>query len=70
MYPNIFREMALHGRMTIEQLSKKVGITPKTMSNKLNNKTQFTLDEMLKIQKEFGGIPLDELFYQSGIVKE
>ena len=23
------------------------------------------LDEMLKIQEEFGGIPLDELFYQS-----
>ena len=62
MYPNIYREMAVHDRMTIEQLSRKLGITAKTLSNKLNNKTQFTLDEMLKIQEIFGGIPLDELF--------
>ena len=62
MFPNIYREMATHGRMSIEQLSKQIDMKPRTMSNKLNGRTQFNLDEMLKIQEVFDGIPLDELF--------
>ena len=61
MYPNIYREMAGHGRMTIKELSSRLNIDPKTLANKLNGKTQFNLDEMLKMQQIFGGISLDDL---------
>jgi len=65
MYPNIYREMASHGRMTMEQLSKELGMNSKTLYNKLNNKTQFNIDEMMKMQTLFDGVPLDELFMRT-----
>lgn len=64
MFPNIYREMAAHDRMTIKQLAAHVGITPTSMSNKLNGRTQFNLSEMSKIQELFGNYTLDELFKQ------
>ena len=65
MFPNIYREMAAHDRMTIKQLAAHVGITPTSMSNKLNGRTQFNLSEMSKIQELFGNYTLDELFKQT-----
>lgn len=63
MFRNIFREMAANNRMTINDLSKELGICSKSLSNKLSRKTDFNLPEMLKIQQIFGGkITLDELF--------
>lgn len=63
MYHNIYREMAVRNRMTITDLSKEVGICAKSMSSKLRRKTAFNIDEMLKIQRVFGGrMTLDELF--------
>lgn len=63
MFQNIFREMAAHNRMNINDLSKELGICSKSLSNKLERRTAFRLDEMLKIQQIFGGkITLDELF--------
>lgn len=65
MFPNIFAAMAANNRMTIKQLGREVGISAKSMSNKLNKRTEFTRSEMLKIQKILGNAPLDELFYES-----
>ena len=62
MYPNIYKALAGHNRMTIRELAARMGISPKSMSNKLNGRTEFTRREMCEIQKVFGGIPLDELF--------
>lgn len=62
MFPVIYREMAVHGRMTIDELSKYLGISAQSLGYKLNGKSQFKLNEMLKIQELFGKIPLDELF--------
>ena len=62
MFPNIYREMAAHNRMTVKQLAEHVGITPESMSNKLSGRRQFKLSEMKKIQTIFGGYPLDDLF--------
>jgi DNA-binding XRE family transcriptional regulator len=56
--------MAAHNRMTIKQLAEHVGITPDSMSNKLNGKTQFKLSEMSSIQALFNSYTLDELFRQ------
>lgn len=62
MFPVIYREMAVHGRMTIDELSKHLGISAQSLSYKLNGKSQFKLNEMMKIQELLGKIPLDELF--------
>lgn len=62
MFNNIFAAMARKDRMTINQLSREVGISPKSMSNKLHGRTEFTRAEMVKIQNVFDGIPLDTLF--------
>ena len=64
MFPNIYREMAAHDRMTIKQLADHVGISPESMSNKLNGRTQFKLSEMSSIQNLFNSYTLDELFIQ------
>lgn len=63
MFVNIRREMAAHNMMSINDLSKELGVCPKSLSNKLSRKTAFNLPEMLKLQQIFGGkITLDELF--------
>ena len=63
MFQTIFREMAARNRMSITDLSKELGMCPKSLSNKLSRKTPFNLPEMIKIQQIFGGkITLDELF--------
>ena len=62
MYPNIYKEMAAHDRMTIKQLAAKLGISPNSLSNKLNGRSDFKLGEMSKMQNLFSGYTLDELF--------
>lgn len=62
MFPRIYAAMAVKNRMTIVQLSNEIGISARSLSNKLNGHTEFTRDEMIKIQKILGGIPLDDLF--------
>lgn len=64
MYPNIYKEMAAHDRMTIKQLAAKLGISPNSLSNKLNGRSDFKLGEMSKMQNLFSGYTLDELFRQ------
>lgn len=62
MFQNICREMAAH-RMTIEQMSRELGICSKALSNKLSGKNEFKHREMLRIQAMIGGgMTLDELF--------
>lgn len=41
-------EMARSG-LTIKKLAEKLGIHPATLSNKINGKTEFTCDEIMKI---------------------
>lgn len=63
MFENIRREMAAHNMMSINDLSKELGICSKALSNKLNGRSEFNRKEMIKIQQIFGGkITLDELF--------
>ena len=64
MYPAIYREMAIHGRMTTKQLAQHLDLSPKTMGKKMSGESEFTIKEMFAIQSLFGGLPLDELFQQ------
>ena len=62
MFRNVVREMAVR-RLSSDKLGKELGISGKTVRNKLENRTKFNIDEMIKIQQLFGGgMTLDELF--------
>ena len=61
MFKNIYGRLG-ELRMPIKELAKRIGVNPKTLSNKLNGKTEFIYSEMLKIQKILGGENLDKLF--------
>lgn len=61
MYPNLYAEMAAHGRMSQKELASKLGISEKTLGEKLRGKTDFRIGEMRNIQMIFNK-PLDYLF--------
>ena len=62
MFPRLISEMAVR-KISINQLSKEMGICSKSLSHKLRGRKEFTRKEMLKIQQIFGGkLTLDELF--------
>lgn len=64
MYDNLRAEMARNG-ITVKQLSQVLGVSLKTASNRLSGKTDFTLNEALKINRElFPKCKLDYLFEQ------
>ena len=50
------------GGVTQKYIAGKIGITENTMSLKMNGRSKFTRDQMVVIQKELGGLPLDQLF--------
>ena len=62
MYPNLRAEFA-RGGFTLEKVSKELGITIGTLSQKLNGKYPLTLNEAKKIKEIIGvDIVLDVLF--------
>jgi transcriptional regulator with XRE-family HTH domain len=61
VYPNLYAEMAAHGRMSQKELASKLGISEKTLGEKLRGKTDFRIGEMRNIQMIFNK-PLDYLF--------
>jgi len=52
MFPNLRAEMARNG-LDGEVVSKVIGCTRKSFSNKLTGKTEFTRIELFRIKKEF-----------------
>jgi len=65
MFPNLKAEMA---RKKIDglTLSVAIGCTPKTFSNKLSGKSEFTRSEIFTIQKEFfPKLSVDYLFSEN-----
>ena len=63
MFPNILVELK---RMHYSQkgLAAYVGMSEKSMSNKLNERSEFTFSEMKRIQTAFPECSLDYLFTQ------
>lgn len=65
MYPVIYSELAKHGRMSVRELARRINLSETALYNKLHGKSAFKINEMFSIQKELGGVPLDELFTQA-----
>lgn len=61
MFPNLNAEMARHG-LKAKELAAALSISERTVSNKLNGKTEFTLSEIKKITALFPNISIDYLF--------
>lgn len=62
MFECLKREM-LTQKISIHQLSEKVGVTEKTLRNKINGITDFTWPEVLKIRNLVAShLHLEELF--------
>lgn len=66
MYPNLLAEMARR-KITAKELAEKLGVTPTTMSWKLNGKSTFTLEEASQIKVILGtDVLIEELFQSEG----
>lgn len=62
MYPNLRAEMARH-KVTAAELAKAVGVTNGTMSQKMNGKFGFSLDEANTIKETLKtDLTIEELF--------
>ncbi|PWJ27949.1 hypothetical protein A8806_110124 [Faecalicatena orotica] len=62
MYRVLKGEMVKNG-ITVRELALKIGITERGLRNKINGKTSFSWDEVLKIKTEaFPDALLEELF--------
>lgn len=64
LFPNLKAEMSRRG-INGTTVSTHMGVTPKTFSNKMIGKREFTLSEMVKIRTLFNGLSLDYLFETS-----
>lgn len=64
MFPNLRAEMARKG-LDNKTLSMGLGVSPKTLSNKLSGKSEFTLSEIVRIKNQyFPNLSLEYLFEQ------
>lgn len=62
MFPNLKAEMARRN-IKVTDLASSIGVTPKTVYNRLSGRTEFTLSEMLTIKRRyFPDLTLDYLF--------
>ena len=66
MYLRLRYEITRKG-FTIEQFAKVIGVSEKTLRNKINGATDFTWMECLMIREKLGtDIQLEELFQKEG----
>lgn len=62
MFNNLIAEIA-RNKLTQNDLAKVLGVTPKTISNKINGKSDFTLTEINAIKNLLpSGLTLEYLF--------
>lgn len=66
MFPNLLTEMK-RKRYSQKGLAEFIGITERSMTKKMNGKTEFTLREMRAVQMAFPECSLDYLFVQYSI---
>jgi antitoxin component HigA of HigAB toxin-antitoxin module len=65
MYPNLKAEMARYGIKT-KDIAEVLGITSKSVTNKINHRTFFKVDEIIKIRNTyFPKISIDDLFSEN-----
>ena len=62
MYRTLKAEM-VRSDISVKQLAIQIGITERSLRNKINGKTEFLWSETLKIRKTVSpGMPLEDLF--------
>jgi len=61
MFKNLRAELARSGLKTID-LANYINVSPKTVRNKLNGVSEFTLSEITKIAELFPGLEISYLF--------
>lgn len=62
MYRNLRAEIVRAG-LTIKEIAMRIGISERSLRNKINGKTEFTLSEAIKIRKIVNkNMSLEELF--------
>lgn len=67
MYYELLGEIARKG-ISKKQLAKEIGMSEKTLFNKLNGKTDFTWSEVKKIKKSLHtNLSLEKLFQNSDL---
>ena len=64
MYRNLMAEIA-RAKISQADIAHKLGITPTTLSLKLNGKSNLTLDECVKIKKILGVTDSVEYLFQT-----
>lgn len=64
IFCNLNAELARHDIKNVE-FANLLGITPKTLNNKLNGKTEFTLSEIKATAKLFPNVSIDYLFEEA-----
>lgn len=64
IFSNLNAELARHNIKNSE-FAKLLGITPRTLTNKLNGITEFTLSEIKKTAKAFPNVSIDYLFEEN-----
>ena len=65
MFNNLKAEIARHNLKTAD-LAKLLGVSLKTVTNKLDGKTEFTLSEIKKIASLFPSVSITYLFEENG----
>ena len=64
VFSNLSAELARHS-IKNSDFAKLLGITPRTLTNKLNGVTEFTLSEIKKAAKVFPNVSIDYLFEEN-----
>lgn len=60
-FPNLWAEFKAQ-RRTLGRVARQIGVSPNTLSSKMNGKNEFKLNEMLALQFILGGLTLEYLF--------
>lgn len=69
-YRNLRAEM-VRANITIASLARQIGVTEKTLRNKLNGETDFTWPEALAIRRLVNPkVGIEEMFEKEGVEKE
>lgn len=65
-YPNLAGEIARRGVKKVA-ISRHLGISYRSFSNKMNGRSPFTLNEAMSIQRQFfPSVDIDDLFATEG----
>lgn len=66
VFPNLRAEMARYG-VSCKHTASMLGVSPKSISNKITGRTEFTLSEMISIRNAYFKEMSIEYLFDSGV---